>query len=318
LPFDPYPERSAAARHDGTAVSALADGGKGDFTAACSFVFLAGCGRPQPGKAWFSGLPLPSRLRFDLHHFKHFTEFRRGLLAASTRGGTRRRCLVAVALAVALAAVLLPALASASPWKRIAHEKGISVYVRELAGRAVPRFKAEMTVDIEPLQLLAVLADVGRACEWNAACVHSNVIERRSDFDVTFHNRLSATWPVSDRDAVLRTSARIRKGGDEIFASFKAIANASPKPADGVVRFPMLVGRYVISRKTGGATRVVYTIDTDPGGWVPTWFIRYAVKNVPLATLDGLRRQAGKTMDHYRPFRERHSGGEAAKPTAAP
>ena len=207
--------------------------------------------------------------------------------------------------------------AQASSWRRIARENGISVFIHEIPGKAVPRFKAEMTVDIEPLQLLAVLADVGRACEWNAACVHSRVLVRRSDFDVTFHNRLSATWPVSDRDAILRTSAKVADGGDKVTASFRAVADAKPGPASGVVRFPLLIGRYDIERGDTGHTKVVYTIDTDPGGWVPSWFIRYAVKNVPLATLDGLRTQAGKTLSDYAAFRQRH-GAKGQNPPSGP
>ena len=215
--------------------------------------------------------------------------------------------------------LLVPLTALAGGWERIAREKGVSVYIRDIPGRDVPRFKGVATIDAEPLLLLAVLADVERACEWNAACVHARIVQKRGEFDIDFHNRLKATWPVSDRDAVLRTLARIEDGGARVYAEFRAVAS-SPAPASGVVRFPMLHGRYEIRRTAEGRSRVEYVIDANPGGWVPAWFVKYAVKNVPLDTLTGLRRQAKKMATHYAPFVARHRGPPPAAtvPTAPP
>lgn len=209
------------------------------------------------------------------------------------------------ALVVAFALLLPPMLAAATGWEKVASERGVRVYIREVPGRDVPRFKGVATIDADPLLLLAVLADVERACEWNAACVHARMVQKRSEFDLDFHNRLKATWPVSDRDAVLRTSARIEDGGNRVYAEFRAIQSA-PAAAKGVVRFPMLHGRYTIRRNAKGGSNVEYVIDADPGGWVPNWFVKYAVKNVPLDTLTGLRRQAAKRAADYADFVARH------------
>lgn len=219
------------------------------------------------------------------------------------------------ALVVAFALLLLPMLAGAAGWEKVASERGVRVYIREVPGRDVPRFKGVATIDADPLLLLAVLADVERACEWNAACVHARIVQKRGEFDLDFHNRLKATWPVSDRDAVLRTSARIEDGGNRVYAEFRAIQSA-PAPAKGVVRFPMLHGRYRIRRNAKGGSDVEYVIDADPGGWVPNWFVKYAVKNVPLDTLTGLRRQAAKRAADYADFVRRHRPPQPEPPHA--
>lgn len=206
--------------------------------------------------------------------------------------------------------------AFAAGWTKFAHDDGVTVYIQEDPHRELPRFKGVATIQAEPLLILAVLADVGRSCEWNAACVHSTVIETRSEFEVVFHNRLRATWPVSDRDAVLRTGARIHDRGARVEATFDAIAWPAIRPANGVVRFPVLHGRYDIRRIAPGRSHLEYIIDANPGGMIPSWFVRYGVKNVPTSTIAGLRRQIVKRGASYKDFVARH--GAADEPGRAP
>lgn len=214
--------------------------------------------------------------------------------------------LAAVALLV-LGALATSMEASAAGWEKFAQEDGVTVYIQEDHKRDLPRFKGVATINAEPLLLLAVLADVARSCEWNAACVHSNVVETRSEFEVVFHNRLAATWPVADRDAVLRTGATIVDGGARVEATFDAIAWPKIRPAKGVVRFPVLHGRYEIRRVAPGRSHLEYIIDANPGGMIPTWFVRYGIKNVPTSTIAGLRRQVVKRAALYADFVKRHS-----------
>ena len=226
-----------------------------------------------------------------------------------------------IALLGALAACALPGLAAAAGWEKFAHDDGVTVYIQDDAQREIPRFKGVATVEAEPLLILAVLADVARSCEWNAACVHSNILETRSEFEVIFHNRLRATWPVSDRDAVLRTGARILDAGARVVATFDAISWPAVRPAKGVVRFPVLHGRYDIRRVAPGRSHLEYVIDSAPGGMIPNWFVRYGVKNVPTSTIAGLRRQIVKRGASYADFVTRHAAaageaGAAAKGVA--
>mgnify|MGYP002630323595 CR=1 FL=1 len=219
----------------------------------------------------------------------------------------------------ALAAVIaLPHPAhAAGKWRLVTQDEGVRVYDMPEAGRAVPRFRGVATIEAPALHLLAILGDVARSCEWNTACKHSVLLHKVDDLRMTFHNRLKAPWPVSDRDAILKTSALISKDGKTITALFRAIAYPSRPPASGVVRFPKLVGQYAMTVLGPTTTKVVYTIDSDSGGWLPDWVVRYATKKVPIGTLAGLRAQATRTRGKYDAFIAKHTA-KAPAPAPAP
>ena len=67
-------------------------------------------------------------------------------------------------------------------------------------------------------------------------------------------------------------------------ASVRAVAR-------GVVRMPRLVGSYDL-RPVEAGTRVVYTVDSDPGGRLPAWLVKRASKDLPYFTLKNLRERA--------------------------
>jgi hypothetical protein len=52
-----------------------------------------------------------------------------------------------------------------------------------------------------------------------------------------------------------------------------------------------LAGSYDLKPVEGG-THVIYTVDSDPGGSLPTWLIRQAGKDLPYFTLRNLRERA--------------------------
>jgi hypothetical protein len=54
-----------------------------------------------------------------------------------------------------------------------------------------------------------------------------------------------------------------------------------------------LAGSYDLTPVEGG-THVIYTVDSDPGGSLPTWLIRQAGKDLPYFTLRNLRERAEK------------------------
>ncbi|MCO4761891.1 MAG: hypothetical protein KC502_10320 [Myxococcales bacterium] len=202
---------------------------------------------------------------------------------------------------------------AAPKWQFVTSGEGVRVYNFPEKGRSVPRFRGVATIDAPALQLLAILGDVQRSCEWNTACKHSILLSRTDDLRMVFHNRLKAPWPVSDRDAILKTNASISADGSVVRATFRAIRYAKRPPASGVVRFPRLIGQYKMTVISPTRTRVVYTIDSDSGGWLPGWMVRYATKNVPIGTLAGLRKQARRTRGQYAAFIAKHTPKKAKR-----
>lgn len=216
----------------------------------------------------------------------------------SHRHADRHRVRLCAALLV-VGAGLAAGPAQAAGWERLTRDDGITVYTQAQPGKEVPRFKGVGNVSGNILHILAVLADIDRTCEWQDACHSRRVIKRDGEFEVTFQIRLEAPWPIADRDVVLSTSASVSPDGDVVKADFKRVANSAVRPASGVVRMSELHGRYRLRRIDDDHTRVQYIIDSDPAGSIPSWFVRYATKWVPVSTIQGLRKQVRKTRGHY-------------------
>ena len=222
-----------------------------------------------------------------------------------------------------LAAALFAAPAEAAPgWQRVASKDGVDVYVLPDTKRDVPLFKGVTTINAPILTLLAILTDVDRACAWNLRCHSVRTVRRFDDLNVIFYNRLSAPWPVDDRDAIYHASARIRSDGRRVDAIFRAIPRPEILVPPDVVRFPRLIGTYRLDSVNPTTTKVTYQIDADPGGMIPDWFVRYASKGVPTATLSGLRREAARVGDRYAAFMAKYATAAATVapsiPAAAP
>lgn len=218
--------------------------------------------------------------------------------ATSTARHLRRKTLAAACLAALVWTAAAPAAAQEN-WKQVALEKGVHVYVQPDDSRDLPIFRGVLVIHADILHLLAILTDVDKACDWNARCISARTLERRSQTDVTFYNRLDGMWPVNDRDGIYDARATILDGGAKVVASFKARPWPQIKVPSGTVRFTRLHGAYVLTRLGPTRTRVDYRIDADPGGWVPAWAVRYGSKWVPVGTLSGLRAQARRTVGKY-------------------
>jgi len=224
---------------------------------------------------------------------------------------------------VAATAITLVAeeLQAKARWRHVATEDGVRVSVLPDDKRDVPLFRGETVISAPILELLAILTDVNRACDWNARCLESRVMRRTDDLNLMFYSRVDGPWPVSDRDAIFRARARILKHGRKVLATFDAIPWPKLKVPSGTVRFARLHGSYTMIALSPFRTKVTYQIDAHPGGMVPDWVVRYTSKWVPVGTLAGLRRQSRRIGKRYAAFVARHrpkvvQAGASATPRA--
>ncbi|MCO4764451.1 MAG: hypothetical protein KC502_23270 [Myxococcales bacterium] len=196
--------------------------------------------------------------------------------------------------------------AKTGDWHLINNERGVKVYSLEDPKRRVPLLKARATIGAGLYHLLGILADVDRAHEWNPAVTKSKAIRRKSDFNVAFYVRIAAPWPCSDRDGIVSTGVKSRKGGNVVIAWFRDIRLKGWPARSGLVRFPRLRGHYRLTRLGPKKTRVDYRLDADAGGWLPDWALKYAVRSMPRDAVLGLRKQSKRTVGAYAAFIARH------------
>lgn len=220
---------------------------------------------------------------------------------------------------VGLALTTLPPTA-ARGWERTASEKGVQVYTRPGPGGNLPEFKGVTQMDASVWEVLAILDDIDRACEWTERCSASRELKKFSTTHRIFYNRTGAPWPFTDRDVVLDGRVSGLETGQDVVVDFRSIRTDLRPPVDGVVRMPVMDGTYRVRRLGPTRCEVTLRIRAHPGGVIPDWVAGWVTKRIPIDTLNGLRGQVTKTRGRYQAFIDRHDPSRrsaVAAPTPA-
>ena len=166
-------------------------------------------------------------------------------------------------------------------------ENGVTVEQESVEDRALPIMIGTTTMNTDAERIAAWVTAVHTYVDWQHNCEEARVVNQPDGTTLTY-NRVGSPWPVSDRDVVLRSSRKDLDGGG-IRLDFQSTEDANVDVLSGVVRMPRLVGSYVLTPAAEGATRVVYTVDSDPGGSLPAWLVKQAAKDLPYRTLKNLQ-----------------------------
>lgn len=210
-----------------------------------------------------------------------------------------RRCR-AVALSLLASMVLILHDPAASPagddlWREIARDQDVVVYEHRDGVGDVPARRAVGVIDAAFYDVLAVLTDVERQVEWLPRCRVARVLKREGDRVTYVYSRTDVPWPAADRDAVTRSEIDLVEPGRLAFIRFTSAGAAGLVDAvPGVVRATRLEGHYRLAAVGAARTHVEYQIDADLGGRLPRAVIDWATRQVPLASLLGLRRQVAR------------------------
>jgi hypothetical protein len=194
-----------------------------------------------------------------------------------------------IASVIAIALATAPAAPAAAERSLILEEDGITVEEEGGPDRELPILTGTTTMSVSPDEIAAWIQAIHTYVDWQHNCEEARQIRKEGEITIGY-NRISAPWPVSDRDVVLR-STRSNLAGGSIRMDFLSTTDANVPINKGIVRMPRLVGSYDLTPVEGG-TRVVYTVDSDPGGSLPNWLIKQASKNLPYNTLKKLRERA--------------------------
>jgi hypothetical protein len=206
---------------------------------------------------------------------------------------------------VGLAALLFifntPAGAADPHWRKVTDDDGVTAWTQE-AGSGLPLARATTVIAAPFCEVLAVIRDVARHCEWLADCVETRVARRTDWARIDMYLRIKGyPWVgVADRDALLATNTVIERPGESAEVTFSVIDDPTQPLGTVTVHMPKLNGSYRLSRE-GRGTQVDYRFAADLGGWVPGWVGTRTVEQLPWRTLVGLRQQVAKEGAGYRP-----------------
>jgi len=180
-------------------------------------------------------------------------------------------------------------------WETIAREGGIRVLQKERPGSDIPKVKGIGIVKANLVDVLAVIDDVPGRTKWAHDCTDSRELEKSSPFERVLYHRSAVTWPVSDRDVVVRVKVDANYEAQRVKVSYRTARKYPFPKVSGVVRMPRLDGYFLIEAVGANRTRVSYLVDADPGGLLPEWLVAMTAKDVPLKTLKNLRKRVRRT-----------------------
>ncbi|CAD5110126.1 START domain-containing protein [Zestomonas carbonaria] len=189
--------------------------------------------------------------------------------------------------------LLLGGAAQAEDWQLAKDENGIKVYLSSVPGSKYKAYRgvAEIKADVQAIN--ALQEDVPGSCAWIHACAEMKLLKHEGD-DVWTYSRIDMPWPVTGRDLVLHVSTEKSADGS-IVRHLKAEPGYIPE-AKGEIRVPRLVGEWRMTPKGQGVTEVIYQVQTEPGGSIPSWLANSFVVDAPFNTLNALRDKAEKGL----------------------
>jgi hypothetical protein len=182
-----------------------------------------------------------------------------------------------------------------SKWETIARESGIRVLQKDRPGSGIPMVKGIGMIKANLADVLAVIDDVPGRTTWAHDCTAARELEKPSPFERVLYHRSAVTWPVSDRDVVVRVKVDADYEAKRVKVTYKTAHGYSFPKVSGVVRMPRLDGYFLIQAVGAEKTRVTYLVDADPGGMLPDWLVTMTSKDIPLNTLQNLRKRVRRT-----------------------
>lgn len=173
-------------------------------------------------------------------------------------------------------------------WKLQINKEGIKVYT-SLSEQSP--FKAVRTignVQTSMSQLALVLMDVSNTEEWVYGAKNPKLITQFTPTDLVYYAEASLPWPMSNRDFIIR----ITMTQDPVTKIVTMTTQNLPKyipEKKGTVRIQRSFGLWKLTPLKQGMVQVEYTLQVDPGGFLPAWLVNLFASNGPFQSLKGLR-----------------------------
>lgn len=179
--------------------------------------------------------------------------------------------------------------AEASVWELEKEEEDINlkIFTREVEGSNLREFKGEMLIKTQLSALVALLMDSKSAPEWMHKCEKFEVIEEVDALTKVVYFINGAPWPVSDRDAVIK-STMSQDPETLVFKTEINVVNNVLAENDDYVRIPRMKGFWLFEPKEEGQVLVTYQVHANPGGSLPDWLANSVVVDTPYNTMSNM------------------------------
>lgn len=186
-----------------------------------------------------------------------------------------------------LTSLKTPQQAQIDGWVYERDKKGIKIFTKKSKWGKLRDCRATMMVSVTPDQMLKILTDFDSYKTWMPRCRKSSMVARLSANEFIVHMVFNGTWPVKDRDCVVR----IKVEKDPRTGIITITETSEPKyirEESDAVRIQQLVSTWKLTPKNGG-TEVVNEYSSNPGGNIPDWLVNTQSVDNPMSTFENLQ-----------------------------
>lgn len=209
-------------------------------------------------------------------------------------------------LGVARAQTSLLELEREVKWEKLFTKSGITLFSATRADSNLPLLKGAATLPLNLYEIMAVVEDAKRHPEWVYRMSASKIFDRFDPFHLKAYVQFDFPWPASDRDSVLKVEVkRVWTPHHEVWISFERITDSRYPTKSGSVRVAQSRGYTRLRWRSPTRTDVVYVIDSDPGGRLPHWLVRWLSRDLPFKVIIALKKRVFATRGEYDVFLNR-------------
>lgn len=170
-------------------------------------------------------------------------------------------------------------------WKLESDVAGVKVYSRAVDGSPFRQIKATAEVNASLEAVIAILTDYNNYKLWMNNITDSQVINQESDTVHYVYAYENTPWPVQDRFCVSKMT--LIQQIDDAILQFESVPRYMESPRDAI-EFTRHKGHWRVHRGRSGC-EIEYFLESNPGGYVPSWLINQMAYGGPSKTIQNLR-----------------------------
>jgi hypothetical protein len=201
-----------------------------------------------------------------------------------------RRAILTIVVLCCLAATCF-----AQEWKLNSSKDGITSYTREVPGSKINALKMESDFDGSASQLVAVILDIKGCTDWLYSTKSCTVVNTVSPSELYYYSEIIFPWPTANRDFVSHLKVTQDPASKIVTINAENVAMFVPEKK-GIVRINQSVGKWTIRTIARNKIHVVYELQVNPGGSLPSWLVNMLSVKGPYESFKKLREQVKKPV----------------------
>ena len=180
-------------------------------------------------------------------------------------------------------------LAQEQEWILSKDTKELTTYYRESEDSDIKELKIETSIDAPALFVFELINDVTLYDDWVFRTTEAKLMKNYNDGSLQYYAVVDFPWPCDDREMYIDSEYTISEDKKYIVTTSKAAARKDIEDRKNHVRIVELDLSWELKEDEQGTTNIIYTLRSDPGGFIPAWMVNLALEAGPTNTINNLK-----------------------------